>query len=101
LLDVRVHLIRDVRIYLFSALKRAIAIADDVEVPEVKIGCEPRIGHVPIMKDRLQMVWRTCASTYGNLHLFAWEEWAEGLPCSKVHTNFEDEREFAFLHGFG
>jgi hypothetical protein len=25
-------------------------------VPEVKIGCEPGIGHVPIMKDRLP--WR-------------------------------------------
>jgi hypothetical protein len=31
----------------------SVAIADDVEVPEVKIGCEPGIGHVPIMKDRL------------------------------------------------
>src|ERR1017187_3238937 len=51
-LDVRVHPIRDVRIHLFRALKRTIAIADDVEVPEVKIGCEPRIGHVSIMKDR-------------------------------------------------
>jgi hypothetical protein len=42
-----------VRIHLFRVLKRTIAIADDVEVPEVKIGCEPGIGHVPIMKDRL------------------------------------------------
>jgi hypothetical protein len=25
---------------------------NDVEVPEVKIGCEPRIGHALIMKDR-------------------------------------------------
>ena len=50
-LDVRVHSIRDVRIHLFRVLKRTIAIADDVEVPEVKIGCEPRIGHTPIMKD--------------------------------------------------
>jgi hypothetical protein len=56
LLDVRVHPIRDVRIHLFRALKRTIAIADDVEVPEVKIGCEPHIGHAPIMKDRLP--WR-------------------------------------------
>ena len=45
------HPIRDVRIHLFRARKRTIAIADDVEVPEVKIGCEPRIGHTPIMKD--------------------------------------------------
>ena len=52
-LDVRVHPIRDVRIHLFRARKRTIAIADDVEVPEVKIGGEPRIGHVSIMKDRL------------------------------------------------
>ena len=52
-LDVRVHPIRDVRIHLFRVVKRTIAIADDVEVPEVKIGCEPSIGHVPIMKDRL------------------------------------------------
>jgi hypothetical protein len=52
-LDVRVHPIRDVRIHLFRARKRTIAIADDVEVPEVKIGGELRIGHVPIMKDRL------------------------------------------------
>ena len=37
LLDVRVHSIRDVRIHLFRARKRTIAIADDVEVPEVKI----------------------------------------------------------------
>ena len=50
-LDVRVHPIHDVRIHLFRARKRTIAIADDVEVPEVKIGCEPGIGHVPIMKD--------------------------------------------------
>jgi len=50
-LDVRVHPIHDVRIHLFRARKRTIAIADDVEVPEVKIGCEPRIGHTPIMKD--------------------------------------------------
>src|ERR1035437_818429 len=53
-LDVRVHPIRDARIHLFRALKRTIAIADDVEVSEVEIGCEPRIGHRPIMKDRLQ-----------------------------------------------
>ena len=51
-LDVRVHPIHDVRIHLFRARKRTIAIADDVEVSEVKIGCEPGIGHVPIMKDR-------------------------------------------------
>jgi hypothetical protein len=50
-LDVRVHPICDVRIHLFRARKRTIAIADDVEVPEVKIGCEPRIGHASIMKD--------------------------------------------------
>jgi len=53
LLDVRVHPIRDVRIHRFRARKRAIAIADDIEVPEMKIGCEPGIGHVSIMKDRL------------------------------------------------
>ena len=52
-LDVRVHPIRDARIHLFRVLKRTIAIANDVEMPEVKIGCEPRIGHVSIMKDRL------------------------------------------------
>jgi hypothetical protein len=52
-LDVRVHPIRDVRIHLFRARKRTIAIADDVEVPEVKVRREPRIGHVPIMEDRL------------------------------------------------
>ena len=55
-LDVRVHPIHNARIHLFRALKRTIAIADDVEVPEVKIGCEPGIGHFPIMKDRLP--WR-------------------------------------------
>jgi hypothetical protein len=43
-LDERVHPIRDARIHLFRVLKRAIAIANDVEVPEVKIGCEPGIG---------------------------------------------------------
>jgi hypothetical protein len=53
LLNARVHPIQDARIHLFRALKRTIAIADDVEVPEVKIGREPRIGHVLIMKDRL------------------------------------------------
>jgi hypothetical protein len=52
-LDVRVHPIRDARIHLFSVLKRTLAIADDVEVSEVKIGCKPGIGHVLIMKDRL------------------------------------------------
>src|ERR1035441_3076984 len=56
-LDVRVHPIRDVRIHLFRARERTIAIADDVEVPEVKIGREPWIGHVLIMKDRLAW-WR-------------------------------------------
>jgi hypothetical protein len=55
-LDVRVHPIRDARIHLFRVLKRTIAIANDVEVSEVKIGCEPGIGHVLIMKDRLP--WR-------------------------------------------
>jgi len=39
-------------IHLFRARKRAIAVADDIEVPEVKIGCEPGIGHVSIMKGR-------------------------------------------------
>ena len=52
-LDVRVHPIRDARIHLFRVLKRTLAIVDDVEVSEVKIGCEPGLGHVPIMKDRL------------------------------------------------
>jgi hypothetical protein len=50
-LDVCVHPIRDARIHLFRVLKRTLAIADDVEVSEVKIGCEPGIGHVPIIKD--------------------------------------------------
>ena len=40
-------------IHLFLARKRTIAIEDNVEVSEVKIGCKPGIGHVPIMKDRL------------------------------------------------
>jgi len=53
LLDVRVHPIQDARIHLFRARKRTIAVADDVEVPEVKIRREPRIGHISIMKDRL------------------------------------------------
>jgi hypothetical protein len=53
---VSVHPVRDVHIHLFRARKRTIAIADDVKVPEVKIGCKPGIGHVPIMKDRLP--WR-------------------------------------------
>ena len=52
-LDVRVHPIRDVRIHLFRARKRTVAVANDVEVPEVKVGREPRIGHISIMKDRL------------------------------------------------
>ena len=52
-LDVRVHPIRDVRIHLFRTRKRTIAIANDIEVPEVKIGREPRIGHSPIMEVRL------------------------------------------------
>src|ERR1039458_6270866 len=52
-LDVRVHPIHNARIHLFRALKRTIAIANDVEVSEVKIGCKPGIGHVLIMKDRL------------------------------------------------
>src|ERR1035437_6878573 len=56
LLDVRVHPIRDARIHLVRVLKRTIAIANDIEVSEVKIGCEPGIGHVLIMKDRLP--WR-------------------------------------------
>lgn len=52
-LDMRVHPVRDARIHLFRVLKRTIAIANDVEVPKVKIGCEPSIGHVSIIKDRL------------------------------------------------
>ena len=44
----------------------SVAIADDVEVPEVKIGCEPGIGHVPIMKDRLP--WRLPCSTRMQTH---------------------------------
>ena len=65
-LDVRVHPIRDVRIHLFRARERSIAVADDIEVPEVKIGCEPGIGHVPIMKDRLP--WRLPCSTRMQTH---------------------------------
>jgi hypothetical protein len=37
---------------IFRVRKRTIAIADDVEVPEVKIGCEPYVGHALIMKNR-------------------------------------------------
>jgi len=60
-LDVRVHPIRDGHIHLFRVRKRTIAIANDIEVPEVKIGCEPGIGHVPIMKDRLPGRLLTCS----------------------------------------
>ena len=48
--DVCVHPVRDVRIHLFRARKRTIAIANDVEVSEVKIGREPSISHIFIMK---------------------------------------------------
>ena len=49
-LDALVQSIRDARIHLFRACKRSITVANDIEVPEVKVGCEPSISHIFIMK---------------------------------------------------
>jgi hypothetical protein len=45
-----VYPILDARIHLVHSRERAIAVANDVEVPEVKIGREPYISHIHIMK---------------------------------------------------
>jgi hypothetical protein len=47
---VLVHPIHYARIHFFRGRERSIAITDDVEVPEVKVGCEPGISHILIMK---------------------------------------------------
>jgi hypothetical protein len=49
-LDALVHSIHDASIHLFRARKRSITVANDVEMPEVKIGREPSISHIFIMK---------------------------------------------------
>ena len=49
-LDALVHPIHDARIHLFRGRERSIAVANDVEVPEVEIGREPSISHIFIMK---------------------------------------------------
>ena len=49
-LDTLVHPIHDVRIHLFRSRERSIAVANDIEVPEVKVGREPSINHVVIME---------------------------------------------------
>lgn len=49
-LDALVHPIHDVRIHLFRSRERSIAVANDIEVPEVKVGREPSINHVVIME---------------------------------------------------
>jgi hypothetical protein len=49
-LDTQVHSIRDARIHLFRSRERSIAVENDIEVPEVKVGREPSISHTFIMK---------------------------------------------------
>jgi hypothetical protein len=49
-LDTVVHPIRDARIHLFRGRERSIAVANDVEMPKVKVGREPSISHTLIMK---------------------------------------------------
>jgi hypothetical protein len=45
-----VHPIHDARVHLFRGCEWAIAVANDVEVPEVKVRREPGISHTIIMK---------------------------------------------------
>ena len=49
-LDALFHPIRNVRIHLFRARERSIAVANDVEVPEMEVGREPSISHIFIME---------------------------------------------------
>ncbi len=49
-LDALVHPIRDARVHLIGVGERSITVANDIEVPEVKIGREPGISHTLIMK---------------------------------------------------
>ena len=49
-LDTLVHPIHDARVHLFRGRERSIAVANDVEVPEMEVGREPSISHIFIMK---------------------------------------------------
>ena len=49
-LDALVHSIHDARIHLFRCRERSIAVANDVEVPEMEVGREPSISHIFIME---------------------------------------------------
>ena len=49
-LDTLVHPIHDARVHLFRGRERSIAVANDVEVPEMEVGREPSISHIFIME---------------------------------------------------
>jgi regulator of RNase E activity RraB len=49
-LDTLIHTIHDARVHLFRGRERSIAVANDVEVPEMEVGREPSISHIVIME---------------------------------------------------
>ena len=49
-LDTLVHPIHDARVHLFRGRERSIAVANDIEMPEVIVGREPSVSHNLIMK---------------------------------------------------
>ncbi len=60
-LDALVHSIRDARIHLFRCRERSIAVANYIEMPEVKVGREPGISHIFIMKQPIHKRPLRCA----------------------------------------
>jgi hypothetical protein len=47
-LDAGIHSLNERFVHFLCSGKRALAVPDDVEVPEVEIGCEPYIPHTVI-----------------------------------------------------
>jgi hypothetical protein len=81
-LDTLVHPIHDARDHLFRGLERSIAVANDIEVPEVKVGREPSISHTLIMKQTIHKR-PLCTS--------ACEEGQAGRPRSSFLAFFPQE----------
>ena len=52
-LNALVQSIRDARIHLFRCRERSIAVANDIEMTEVKVGREPSVSHTLIMKQTI------------------------------------------------
>lgn len=47
-LDAGIHTLNERIVHLLCTGKRTFAVPDDVEVPEMKIGCEPYVPHTVI-----------------------------------------------------